>query len=353
MSRPVVAVAMRPALRPHLFDAAAEARLAGLAAPAGGAGAGGADGADGADGALVVQDFAEPRAAAALAEAEVLLTGWGCPRLDGAALARMPRLAAVLHSGGSVKHHVTDAVWERGLAVSSAVADNAIPVAEYTLAMIITAGKRLPEMERAYRAERNGRDWQHWSEAFGPVGNHRRVIGVVGLSRVGRRVVELLRVLDATVLVHDPYVPEAVIRDLGALPAGLDELVLAADVVSLHAPASPRTRHLMDRRRLGLMRDGSTLINTARGSLVDTEALAAELRRGRLYAVVDVTDPDPLPADSELFDLPNLTLTPHVAGSIGGELRRLGTFVLDELERWTAGADLLGRVLPETLPSIA
>ena len=70
-------------------------------------------------------------------------------------------------------------------------------------------------------------------------------------------------------------------------------------------------------------------------------------------AVADVTDPDPLPADSELFDLPNLTLTPHVAGSIGGELRRLGGFVLDELERWAAGRELLGRVLPETLPSIA
>ncbi|NUP47075.1 MAG: hydroxyacid dehydrogenase [Catenulispora sp.] len=341
MSRPVVAVAMRPALRPHLFDAAAEARLALLAAPAGG------------QGALVVQDFADPRAAAALAEAEVLVSGWDCPRLDGAALARMPRLAAVLHSGGSVKHHVTDAVWARGLAVSSAVADNAVPVAEYTLAMIITAAKRLPAMERAFRADRNGHDWQHWSEAFGPVGNHRRVIGVVGLSRVGRRVVEMLRVLDATVLVHDPYVPEAAIRELGALPAGLDELVVAADVVTLHAPATPATRHQMDRRRLGLMRDGSTLINTARGSLVDTAALADELRRGRLHAVLDVTDPDPLPAGSELFGLPNLTLTPHVAGSIGGELRRLGDFVLDELQRWAAGRELLGRVLPETLPSIA
>ncbi|GAA2057561.1 hydroxyacid dehydrogenase [Catenulispora yoronensis] len=341
MSRPVVAVALRPALRPHLFDAAAEARLAALSVPAGG------------DPALVVTDFAAPPAAAALAEAEVLVTGWDCPPLDAAALARMPRLAAVLHSGGSVKHHVTDAVWERGLAVSSAVADNAVPVAEYTLAMVITAAKRLPEMERAYRARRDGRDWQYWSEAFGPVGNHRRVVGVVGLSRVGRRVVELLRILDATVLVHDPYVPETAIRLLGAVPTGLDELVAAADVVTLHAPSTPETRYQMDRRRLALMRDGSTLINTARGALVDTAALADELRSGRLYAVVDVTDPDPLPAGSELFDLPHLTLTPHVAGSIGGELRRLGGFVLDELQRWSDGAELLGRVLPETLPSIA
>ena len=338
MDRPIAVLAMRPALRPLLFDAAAEARLAGLADV---------------DPALVVTDFAAPAAAGALARAEVLITGWDCPVLDEAALARMPGLRAVLHSGGSVKHHLTDAAWDRGLLVSSAVADNAVPVAEYTLAMVISAGKRLPEMERAFRAGRDGRDWEHWSRDFGPVGNHRRVIGVVGLSRVGRRVVEMLRVLDATVLVHDPYVPDEAVRELGAVPAGLDELVTAADVVSLHAPSNAETRHQLDRRRLALMKDGATLINTARGALVDTAALADELRSGRLFAVADVTDPDPLPAESELFDLPNLILTPHVAGSIGGELRRLGDFVLAELLRLSTGQDLLGLVRPETLPSIA
>ena len=338
MDRPTAVVAMRPALRPLLFDAAAEARLASLADV---------------DPTLVVTDFADPAAAAALARTEVLITGWDCPALDAAALERMPELRAVLHSGGSVKHHVTEAAWARDLLVSSAVAGNAIPVAEYTLAMIISAGKRLPDMERAFRAGRDGRDWQHWSERFGAVGNHRRVIGVVGLSRVGRRVVEMLRVLDATVLVHDPYVADETIRELGAVPTSLDELVAAGDVVSLHAPSNAETRHQMDRRRLALMKDGATLINTARGALVDTAALADELRAGRLSAVLDVTDPDPLPADSELFDLPNLTLTPHVAGSIGGELRRLGDFVLDELQRLLVGGELAGRVQPETLPSIA
>lgn len=338
MDRPYAVLAMRPALRPLLFDAAAEARLAGLART---------------DPELVVTDFADPAAAGALARAEVLISGWDCPELDAPALERMPALRAVLHSGGSVKHHVTEAAWGRGLLVSSAVVDNAVPVAEYTLAMVISAGKRLPEMERAFRAGRDGRDWQHWSQDFGPVGNHRRVIGVVGLSRVGRRVVEVLRVLDATVLVHDPYVPDDAVRELGAVPAGLDELVAASDVVSLHAPSNAETRHQMDRRRLALMKDGATLINTARGALVDTAALADELRAGRLYAVADVTDPDPLPADSELFGLPNLTLTPHIAGSIGGELRRLGDFVLAELSRLNAGQEPLGLVRPETLSSIA
>jgi len=148
-------------------------------------------------------------------------------------------------------------------------------------------------------------------------------------------------------------VPDEEVLKLGAVPAGLDDLVASCDVVSLHAPSNAETRHQMDRRRLALMKDGATLINTARGALVDTAALADELRAGRLFAVADVTDPDPLPADSELFDLPNLTLTPHVAGSIGGEVRRLGDFVLAELLCLTTGQDLLGLVRPETLPSIA
>lgn len=182
---------------------------------------------------------------------------------------------------------------------------------------------------------------------------YRRTVGVVGCSRVGRRVIELLRQLDVTVLVHDPYLPESELRALGAIPTGLDQLVAAGDVVSLHAPATEETRHLMDRRRLALLRDGATLINTARGSLVDTEALIAELRTGRIDAVLDVTEPDPLPADSPLFDLPNVTLTPHVAGSLGSELRRMGAFAVAEVERYAAGRPLAGLVHPEQLASSA
>ena len=336
--RPAVLLAMRPALRPLLFDADTELRLARAAA---------------AEPGPAVDDLSSPASADRLAAAEVLVTGWDCPVLDADVLRRAPRLRAVIHAAGSVKHHVTQACWNRGLLVSSAVAENAVPVAEYTLAMVIMSGKRLPALERAFRRDRDGRDWQHWTESFPDLGLYRRTVGVVGCSRVGRRVVELLRELDVTVLVHDPYLPEAELRALGAIPTGLDELVAAGDVVSLHAPATEETRHLMDRRRLALLRDGATLINTARGSLVDTEALIAELRTGRIDAVLDVTEPDPLPADSPLFDLPNVTLTPHVAGSLGGELRRMGAFAVAELERYAAGRPLAGSVHPEQLASSA
>ncbi|MFJ4680475.1 MULTISPECIES: hydroxyacid dehydrogenase [unclassified Kitasatospora] len=270
------------------------------------------------------------------ASVELLVTSWGCPPLDAAALDRLPALAAVVHAAGSVKHHVTEACWERGLRVSSAAAANAVPVAEYTLAAMLFANKRVLEIGGLYREHRAALDW---SAHFPGFGNYRRTIGVVGASLVGRRVLELLRPFDFDVLVADPHLDPAGARALGARPAELDELLPLCDVVSLHAPALPETHHLLDTRRLALMRDGATLINTGRGSLVDTAALTAELRSGRLHAVLDVTEPEVLPADSPLYTLPNVLLTPHIAGSLGGELLRITAGALDEVERYCAGRE--------------
>ncbi|MEU8359446.1 hydroxyacid dehydrogenase [Nonomuraea sp. NPDC048882] len=278
----------------------------------------------------VATDFADPAVAAALAEAEVLYTSWYCPPITAEVLAAAPRLKAIVHAAGSVKHHVTPACWEHGLLVSSAAAANAEPVAEYTLASILFANKRVLELAALYRDKRAQLDVYGLSSG---IGNYRRTIGIIGASRIGRRVIELLRPFDLDVLVADPYLTE----DLGVPHVGLDELFERCDVISVHAPALPETEHLVDAARLARMRDGATLINTARGALVDTEALTAELTSGRLYAVIDVTEPDPLPPDSPLYDLPNVLLTPHIAGSLGGELARIADLAVDELVRYAKG----------------
>ncbi|MFG2616651.1 hydroxyacid dehydrogenase [Streptomyces sp. NPDC048507] len=269
-----------------------------------------------------------------LARAEVLFTGWGCPPLDEEALRRMPRLRAVVHAAGSVKHHVTDACWKRGLLVSSAAAANALPVAEYTLAAILFANKRVLESAHAYRAARGPVDPLH---RYPRAGNYRKTVGLIGASLIGRRVLELLRPFDLRVLVNDPYADPAEVAALDGELCSLDELLRRSHVVSLHAPSLPQTRHLLDSSRLGLMPDGATLINTARGSLVDTAALTEELVSGRLHAVLDHTEPEVLPATSPLFNLPNVLLTPHVAGSLGGELDRLAATAVEELERYARG----------------
>ncbi|MFJ7336933.1 hydroxyacid dehydrogenase [Streptomyces sp. NPDC101116] len=284
---------------------------------------------------LVVQDFTEPRGLDALARAEVLVTGWGCPRIDGAVLDAAPRLRAVLHSAGSVKSFATHALRERGITVSSAAVANALPVAEYTLAMILLAGKDVLAARDRMRATRASTGWG----VIPGIGNHGRRVGVIGASRIGRRVLELLRPFDLRPVLTDPYVDEHAAAALGVPLLPLDELLRTSGIVTLHAPDTPETRHMIGSRELALMPDGAVLINTARGGLVDHDALVAELRTGRLSAVLDVTDPEPLPADSPLYDLPGAFLTPHLAGSQGNELARLGLAVVREAERLVAGEE--------------
>ena len=140
---------------------------------------------------------------------------------------------------------------------------------------------------------------------------------------------------------------------LGAEKVELDELLRRSDVVSLHAPSLPETQHLLDARRLALLRDGAILINTARGALVDGDALAAELVAGRIDAVIDTTDPEILPADSPLYELPNVFLTPHIAGAMGTETQRMADLALDEIERLAKGEPLAHEVRREDLARIA
>ncbi|MFH8655539.1 hydroxyacid dehydrogenase [Streptomyces afghaniensis] len=298
---------------------------------------------------LVVRDFTDPAAAGALACAEVLITGWGCPHLDAGALAAAPKLGAVLHAAGSVRSLVGDALWERGVKVSSAVTGNALPVAEYTLAMILLVGKDAFDHRERFRRTHT----YPGPAETAATGNLGRRVGVIGASRVGRRLLELLRPFDLTVLLHDPYVSPAEAAALGAESLSLEDLLGQSDIVSLHAPDIPETHHMLDRGRLALVRDGGVLINTARGALVDHDALADELVSGRLSAVLDVTDPEPLPAGSPLYSLPNVFLTPHIAGSLGNELERLGRIVVEELERLVAGAQPAHEVLRADLARVA
>ncbi|RXS87475.1 hydroxyacid dehydrogenase [Streptomyces sp. TM32] len=329
-ARPTLLLSMAPGLAGRLLDARHRTRLVALART---------------DPHLVAHDLADPTpaVAAALADAEVLLTCWGVPPLTGAVLAAAPRLRAVIHAAGSVRHHITDACWERGIAVSSAAGANALPVAEYTLAAILFANKRVLHSAHRYRDLRAPHDWQH--ELAG-AGNHQRTVGVLGASRIGRRVIELLRPFDLRVLLYDPYVDATEAARLGVTSVPLDELCAGSDLVTVHAPELPATRHLLGAPELALMPDGATLINTARGSLVDPAALLPELLSGRLHAVLDVTEPELPPPDSPLWDLPNVLLTPHIAGSLGGELHRMADRALDEVARFAAGLPFADPVLP-------
>jgi phosphoglycerate dehydrogenase-like enzyme len=280
---------------------------------------------------LTISDFqqADPRLLAAV---DVLITGWGCPWIGPAELAAMPRLRAVVHAAGTVKDHVSPDVWARGITVTTAADANAYPVAEYTLAAILLAGKGVPELARGYAADPG------CSAAGRPdIGNYRRTVGIVGASRVGRRVIELLGSFDFTVLLYDPYLADDDRVLDRATRVSLDELFRRSSIVSVHAPLLPETAGLVGGRQFDLMSPGSVLINTARGAIVDHDALVQAVRAKGVRAILDVTAPEPLPAGHPLRGLPGVILTPHVAGSLGNELRRLGESAVCELELLAAG----------------
>ncbi|TDC84997.1 hydroxyacid dehydrogenase [Micromonospora sp. KC606] len=321
----------RESFRAH-FDEARLARLAELVALAD---------------PIWVDDLDSPAARARLAVVEVLVTSWGAPMLTPERLAAAPALRAVFHSAGSVRSLVTSEVWRRGIRVTNAADANAIPVAEYTLAAIIFAGKKAPFIAADPDAAYQG--WGH-RDGYGDLSNYRRTVGVVGFSRIGRRVVDLLGCLEsAQCLVADPHADPTEVALAGATLVDLRELLPRSEILSLHAPALPSTHHMIGAAELALLPDHATVINTARGSLVDSEALAAECRSGRLFAILDVTEPEPLPADAALRAAPNVMITPHIAGSLGSEILRLTDHTLDELSRWITAEPLRAEVTPEAL----
>jgi phosphoglycerate dehydrogenase-like enzyme len=285
---------------------------------------------------LTLTSFRAPDARRALRDADILISGWGCPRIDAAVLDAAPRLRACIHAAGTVKKHLDPVVFERGLAVSSAAAANAVPVAEFTMAALILGAKNAFTRARGYALDDR-------STSAGP-GLTGSTVGIVGASRIGRLVLSWLERFPVTPLLYDPHVTVQQALQLGAEKVDLDTLCRRSNLLTIHAPALPETHHLIDRRRLALLPDGAALINTARGSLVDTEALTRECATGRISAILDVTDPEPLPPGHRLLTLPNVFVTPHLAGAQGREIRSLGEFATAEIGRYLRGEPLHGGV---------
>jgi phosphoglycerate dehydrogenase-like enzyme len=285
----------------------------------------------------------------ALRDVEFLFSGWGTPRLDPEFLRGCPRLRAVFHAGGSVKSFVTDALWTRRVRVTSAAAANAVPVAEFAVAQIVFCLKHGWQRVREIRVERRFR--KHDPDLPGGFGS---TIGLLSLSRSGRLVAQALRRMDVRVIAYDPIVAPDDTASLGVRLCSLAEVFATADVVSCHMPLLPETARILGAAEFAAMKRGAAFINTARGSIVrEAELIAVLASRPDLMAVLDVTDPEPPAADSPLFTLPNIVLTPHIAGSLGPECRRLGQMMVAETRRFLRGEPLLGEVTPAQLPRVA
>jgi phosphoglycerate dehydrogenase-like enzyme len=272
-----------------------------------------------------------------LRQADVIFSGWGGPRLDAAFLDAAPRLKVMFYGAGSLSPILTHAVWARRVTVTSALAANAVPVAEYTLGAILVSLKHGWRLSRQVRERRTYTS----TERDECPGAYRSTVGLVSLGAVARKLVELLRPFDVDVLVYDPFLDDRSAAAMGVLAVPLDELFRRSDVVSLHTPHLPETEGLITGRLLSSMPRGGTFVNTARPRVVrQDEMLAVAAARPDLQFVLDVAEPEPPSADSPLYTLPNVVLTPHIAGSAGRECRRMGRYMVEELGRYVRGEPL-------------
>jgi phosphoglycerate dehydrogenase-like enzyme len=273
-----------------------------------------------------------------LLQIEVLITGWGGPVLDAEFLKAAPNLKAVFFGAGAVAYIVTPAFWDRKIVLSSAYAINAIPVAEYTFATIVFS------LKHAWRLARAVRENVPCRPVLDVPGCYGSTVGLVSMGMIARTLLKHLEMCDLHVLAYDPFMDQAEAEQLGIELVSLEELFTRSDVVSVHTPLFHETVGLITGSHIASMKHGATVINTSRGEIIREEELLDVLEnRPDLQAVLDVCISEANPA-SRLLSLPNIVLTPHIAGSIGAECRRMGRFVIDEMQRYLSGQPLQGLI---------
>jgi phosphoglycerate dehydrogenase-like enzyme len=277
-----------------------------------------------------------------LENVDVIFSGWGAPRLDRPFLAAAPKLKAFFYAAGSLSSVLSEHVWERGIVLTSAIAANARPVAEYTLATILFS------LKHGWQLARKTREQKKYMDRNGAPGCYGATVGLVSLGTTARILLGLLKPFDLNVIVYDPFLTDEEANQLGVSKVGLLDIFERADVVSLHAPSLSETQGMITGEHFESMRAGATFINTARGEIVQEEALIQVARRRQdLQFVLDVVCDEPPEPDSPFYSLPNIILTPHIAGSQGTECRRMGRYMVEELQRFVAGKPLMWSVTPE------
>lgn len=284
-----------------------------------------------------------------LAQTDIIFSGWGGPLLDAAFMAATPRLKAVFHGAGSIRHLVTDAFWDRNIPITSSWAANAVPVAEFTLGEILLALKRTWTYAVQIKTDKA------YPRRYSVPGAYGSTVGIISLGMIGRRVCDHLRAFpDLKVIAYDPFATAGQAAQLGVRLVDLDTLFREADVVSLHTPWLKETEGLITGAHFEAMKPGSTFINTARGAVVrEPEMIAVLQRRPDITAFLDVTYPEPPAPGSPLYTLPNVMLTPHIAGSMDAECRRMGRYAVEELQRFLSGAPLKWQVSRELAARLA
>ncbi len=289
----------------------------------------------------------------AFSKVENIFTTWGMPAFTEEEIrTAFPSLRAVYYAAGSVRYFAAPFL-SCGVRVHSAWAANAVPVAEYTTAQILLANKgffkscRLCSKERALRDEA-----KRYAEEKS--GNFDASVGIIGAGMIGKMVIRALKSYDLKVLAYDKFLSKEELAALGAEKVTLDALFSRCDTISNHIANLPETVGMLRYEHFSRMKKNATFINTGRGAqVVEEDLLRALLEEPDRTAILDVTDPEPPFENSKLYNLPNVFLTPHIAGSSGNEVRRMGEYMLEEYRRGARNERFLYEVTPKMLETMA
>jgi len=254
----------------------------------------------------------------------------------------------VVCRGGPVNVNL-QAATSRGIPVCFTPGRNAAATAEYAVGLLLAAMRRIAEGHKDLLAGTWRGDFYQYVDAGEELDG--KTVGLVGFGAVGSRVARVLRAFGSEVLVADPYVDPAAVETVGGRLVPLDELLSRARAISLHARLTPETYHLIGRDQLAALPRGAVVVNSARGGLLDTEALCDALESGQLRAAaLDVYDPEPPPDGSRLFRTPNLVLSPHIAGATRETAERAAVIAAQEVGRYLRNEPLHHVANPEAIP---
>jgi phosphoglycerate dehydrogenase-like enzyme len=281
-------------------------------------------------------------------DCDAIVTSWGAPKIDMTIVDAAPNVKIIAHAAGTVKGLIAPEVYDAGVTVTNASSVMATYVGEFALTLTLAMLRTLPRY--AYGAQREAWD------SIPCAGNETlfgKTVGIIGLSHTGRSFLRLLPPFGCNVLAYDPYCSEERAKELGVKLVSLEELLSSSKVISLHAPITDETKGMLDAEKLKLIPDGAVFVNTARGVLLDQDALARELATGRFKAALDVTSPEPLPPDHPLRQLPNVIIPPHIAGPATDGRRDMFRCVVDDLKLFWAGKTPKNLVTKEMLARMA
>jgi phosphoglycerate dehydrogenase-like enzyme len=281
--------------------------------------------------------------------ADVVITSWGTPALDAEMIEACGNLSLVMHAAGSVKPILSDALLAKAPRMTASAAAIGEGVAETALSLVISACKGV---YRLTEVTRNGL-WYCDQRVACVKDFYDITVGVISAGFVGRHMIKLLKNFHVDILLYDPTLSAEECAALGTEKAELADLLSRSDVVTVHAPSIPATEKMLNADMLKKIPDGAILVNTSRGAVIDEEALVAELSTGRFFACLDVTDPEPPAVDSPLRNMPNVVLTPHIAGTVSNGMRRIGGHIVEELGRYVNGERMRTEIDFERLGAMA